>query len=111
MTGTTEIRSVDPDTGAEKGVKPERFDLIPVYPLELLARHYGIGAEKYADRQYEAGYAWGKSFAAMMRHAWAFWRGEDIDPETGSPHLAAVAWHAFTLMEFGRTHPEKDDRP
>jgi hypothetical protein len=51
------------------------------------------------------------SFAAMMRHAFAFWGGEDIDPENDSPHLAAVVFHAFALMEYGRTHPEKDNRP
>lgn len=107
---TVEIRSVDPDTGAEKGVKLARYDLIPTGPLETVATHYGIGATKYADRNWERGYSWSKSFAAMMRHAWAFWRGEDIDPETQSPHLAAVVFHALALMEFGRTHPEKDDR-
>jgi hypothetical protein len=106
-----EVRVVDPDTGGEKGSKLERFDLLPVYPLEVTARHYGRGALKYADRNWERGYAWSLSFAAMMRHAWAFWRGEDIDAETGSPHLAAVVFHAFALMEYGQTHPEKDDRP
>lgn len=110
-TDTTEIRHVDPTTGAEKGAKLARFDLIPVLPLVALAEHYGRGARKYADRNWERGYSWSFSFAALMRHAWAFWRGEEIDEETGSPHLAAVAWHALTLLEFTRTHPEKDDRP
>jgi hypothetical protein len=105
-----ETRVVDPDTGGEKGMKLERYDLIPVGPLEDVARHYGRGAAKYADRNWERGYFWSLSFAAMMRHAWAFWRGEDSDEETGSPHLAAVVFHAFALMEFSKTHPEKDDR-
>lgn len=107
----TEVRTTDPDTGAAKGVKLARFDLIPARPLWLLAEHYGKGCVKYADRNWEAGYSWSKSFGAMMRHAWAFWRGEDIDPETGSPHMIAVAWHALALVEYATTHPEKDDRP
>jgi len=106
-----ETRVIDPDTGGEKGTKLERYDLIPVTPLESVARHYGVGATKYADRNWERGYLWSLSFAAMMRHAWAFWGGEDIDVETGSPHLAAVVFHAFALMEYATTHPEKDDRP
>ena len=61
-------------------------------------------------RNWELGYDWGKSFAAMQRHAWLFWNGEDIDPETGSHHLTAVAWHAFAMLEWFRTHPELDDR-
>lgn len=115
MNDTTEVRHTDPTTGAEKGAKLARFDLIPPRCLWALAEHYGRNCKehggKYDARNWEKGYGWSFSFAAMMRHAWAFWRGEDIDPETGSPHMAAVAWHAFTLMEFGRTHPEKDDRP
>jgi hypothetical protein len=111
MSDAGEVRHKDPDTGAEKGAKLARFDLIPVRPLWALAEHYGRGALKYADRNWERGYSWSFSFAALMRHAWAFWRGEDTDPETGSPHMAAVAWHAFVLMEYARTHPEKDDRP
>lgn len=106
-----EVRITDPDTGAEKCSKMARFDLIPPDPLWALAEHYGQGAQKYEDRNWEKGYAWSLSFAAMMRHAWAFWAGEDIDPETGSHHLTAVAWHAFTLLEFDGTHPDKDDRP
>jgi hypothetical protein len=98
-------------TGAKKAENDERYDLIPAEPLRMLARHYGVGAKKYDDRNWEAGYEWHKSFAAMMRHAWQFWNGEDIDPETGSPHTVAVMWHAAALTEYLRTHPEFDDRP
>src|SRR5512146_2965093 len=89
----TEVRVVDPNTGGEKGSKLARFDLLPVLPLTELAEHFGRGAKKYADRNWERGYKWSLSFAALMRHAWAFWGGEDIDPETGTPHIIAVAWH------------------
>lgn len=117
-----EIRSVSA-TGGRKGTKPERYDLIPAGPLRSLAMHYGIGAEKYTerdaagavvhqgDRNWERGYEWSKSFAALNRHLWQFWDGEDIDEETGSPHIIAVAWHALALAEFACTHPEYDDRP
>lgn len=97
-------------TGAEKGSKVERYDLIPAEPLRLLAQHYGRGSKKYADRNWEAGYDWSLSFAALMRHAWAFWGGEDIDPETGTPHIIASAWHCFALAEYMNTHPEFDNR-
>lgn len=106
---TGEVRTVSA-TGGEKGMKLARYDLIPSRPLGQVAEHYGRGAAKYADHQWRKGYEWSKSFAAMMRHAWAFWRGEDIDPETGSPHMAAVAWHALALLEFSEKYPEFDDR-
>lgn len=106
-----ERRIVDPETGAEKGEKLARFDLIPTGPLWQVAEHYGLGAAKYAERNWEGGYRWSLSFGAMQRHAWAFWNGEDDDPETGTSHLAAVVFHAFALMEYRCTHPERDDRP
>lgn len=108
--GTEEVRTVSA-SGGEKGVKPARYDLIPVGPLKTVAEHYGVGAKKYADRNWEKGYEWSKSYAAMQRHANQFWGGEDIDEETGSPHLAAVVFHALALLEFANTHPEYDDRP
>jgi hypothetical protein len=106
-----DTRVVNAATGGAKGSKLARFDLLPAGPLIQLAEHYGRGAAKYADRNWELGYDWSLAFAAMMRHAWAFWNGEDNDAETGSPHMAAVAFHAFTLMEFPHTHPELDNRP
>lgn len=104
-----EVRITDPKTGGQKGMKLERFDLIPVEPLEELARVYGRGASKYADDNWRRGYQWKLSFGAMMRHAWAFWRGESRD-ELGNHHLGCVAWHAFTLMWFEANRPELDSR-
>lgn len=98
-------------TGARKEIKLARFDLIPPGPLLALAEHFGTGAKKYADRNWELGYSWSLSFAALNRHLWAFWGGEDIDPETGSPHMVAVMWHSAVLLEFATTHPDFDNRP
>jgi len=105
-----EIRSVS-STGGEKGVKIERYDLIPEYPLKMLAILYGKGIEKYAPRNWELGFEWSKSFASLQRHSHSFWDGEDTDADMDSPHLTAVAWHAFALLEFSRRHPNFDDRP
>lgn len=104
-----EIRHTS-STGGQKAGNDERYDLIPAMPLRKLARHFGVGAKKYDDDNWRKGYDWRLSFAAMMRHAWQFWAGEDIDEETGSPHLTAVAWHAMTLLEFTDIHPEFDTR-
>lgn len=107
----TEVRVVDPMTGAAKGQKLERYDLIPVGPLADVARLYGRGAQKYAERNWERGYAWSLSYAACQRHLNAFWGGESIDPEMNLPHLSAAVFHCLAMLEFCSTHPEKDDRP
>lgn len=110
MDDNGEVRTVS-ETGGEKGVKLERFDLIPVCPLQVLARRYGVGARKYDERNWERGYEWSKSYGALQRHLNAFWSGEDDDEGEPNGHLAAAAFHIFALLEFVNTHPEFDDRP
>lgn len=102
---------VDPETGGRKEVKLARADLVPVFPFMQLAEHYGRGALKYADRNWELGYPFSVSYAALIRHVMQWWGGEEFDEETGSHHLTAVAWHAFALRQLVVTHPERDDRP
>lgn len=97
-------------TGGQKGRKLERMSLIPRYPLEVLARHYAIGAEKYEDHNWRQGYPWSWSYDSLLRHLLAFWDGEDIDEETGSPHLAGVLFHVMALIQFTKDFPEHDDR-
>lgn len=112
-------------SGASKGQKDARFDLIPPRVLKLVATHYGLGARKYnpierkdgkpgpAIDNWRLGYNYSSSIAALERHFNAWKSGEDIDEETGSNHLVAVIWHCMTLLEFQMTpgFPEAyDDR-
>ena len=98
----------------DKGIKHDqdklRFDLIPVSAIEELARVYTQGAQKYGEYNWNKGLSWSRIFAAIMRHLWAFWRGENNDQETGISHAAHAAWGCFALIEYARTHPELDDR-
>ena len=86
-----------------------RYDLIPPDSLEALAELYALGANKYGDRNWEEGVEFGRVFSAMMRHAWAWRKGEKCDSEDGQHHLASVAWCAFALMRLEKTHPTLND--
>jgi hypothetical protein len=90
---------VDETTGGMKGSKLARFDLL------------GRGAEKYDERNWEKGYKWSLSFAALHRHLQQFWTGETYDQETGSHHLTSVVFHALALMYFGNNDKGTDNRP
>ena len=96
--------------GAKFDIGKTRYDLIPAFSLDELAKVYTMGAEKYDDNNWRKGLKWGRIFGAIMRHLWAFWRGERLDSESGLHHLAHAAWGCFTLMEYDITHPEYDDR-
>jgi len=109
------VLSVDPATGAAKGVKLARFDLVPMDALQELAEHYGKGEAKYPSDpdgtpNWSKGYAWSKSTQAAMRHLAQFIGGEDIDAETGTKHVIAVAWHMFALAHYANTKTGTDDR-
>lgn len=115
-----EVRVVDPKTGGAKGTKLARFDLLPYDALWELAEHYGRGARKYAERNWELGYPWSLSFAAAMRHLTMWWDGVNIDDdpslldEDGIPrslHITAAAWHVLNLVAFTLRHAGTDDRP
>jgi Domain of unknown function (DUF5664) len=98
-----------------KGVKfdsgKNRLDLIPMYPLWELGRIYTFGATKYADDNWRKGISFRRVFAAVLRHLFKWWAGEQFDPESGLPHLGHATWGLMTLMEYEQVHPEFDDRP
>lgn len=78
---------------------------------DALAAVLEFGAQKYAPRNWEKGMSWSRPFSALMRHMWAWWRGERADPETGMSHL----WHAACCIMFLVAYEERnsgiDDRP
>lgn len=95
------------------GMKP-RYDLIPPSILHAIAMVLTYGADKYEDRNWEKGIKYGRVFGAMSRHMWAWFRGENIDPESNLPHLWHVACNVAFLVHF-TCNPAKysdlDDRP
>lgn len=106
----SEVCITDPVTGAQKGQKQERFDLLPWDALEEVARVYGFGATKYEDWNWLKGYRWSLSFGALVRHVARAILGEDRDPESGCLHLAHAAWHCLTLITFLMRGLGMDDR-
>lgn len=95
----TEIRTTS-STGGEKGVKAQRYDLMPKAGLDAIAEVFAFGAEKYASHNWRRGYEWSKSYSALMRHMTAHWDGETHDPESGLPHLAHAGCHVMFMLTW-----------
>lgn len=88
------------------------LELLPFDALTEVAKVLAFGAKKYAPRNWEKGMPVSKVFASCMRHAWALFRGEDNDPETGLSHAAHLACESlFWLAYILRKTPDTDDRP
>lgn len=106
------VRNRESDSAG--GVKDDkgklRMDLLPVRSLMQVAQVYTYGAEKYAPNNWRKGMAWSRIYAAILRHLFRFWVGEDLDSESGLPHLAHAAFGVLTLLDYGLTHLEYDDR-
>ena len=97
-------------TKADEGKIP--LDLLAFDALEGTASVLQFGAKKYAPRNWEKGIAFSRVFAALLRHLFAWWRGEDTDPETGLSHLHHAACCVMFLQAYTiRKTPDTDDRP
>jgi hypothetical protein len=80
-----------------------RYTLIPPAPLKRLADLYVRGANKYDDHNWTLGQPTSRVLDSLMRHVEAYRMGDKSED-----HLAAIAWNAFTIMQFEDT--ELDDR-
>lgn len=87
-----------------------RYDLIPPEMLEEAALVLTYGAAKYGARNWEKGMLWSRPFGALMRHMWAWWGGEDSDPETGYSHLSHALCCITFLSAYRRRSIGIDDR-
>jgi hypothetical protein len=94
---------------ADSANKP-RLDLLPTAPLEEVAAVLAVGANKYGPCNWCRGARWGRYFAALLRHLFAWWRRENRDPETGLSHLAHACCCLMFLMEYQRNGWGTDDR-
>lgn len=105
-----DIRVEEKNTAVKDDKGKLRMDLLPVRSLAQVAQVYTYGAEKYAPNNWRKGMAWSRIYAAILRHLFRFWVGEDLDSESGLPHLAHAAFGVLTLLDYGLTHLEYDDR-
>lgn len=105
-----ELRVRDPKTGGEKGKKLAQMGALDPRALMAIAEVAGFGSQKYERYNYARGFDWSLSYDAMQRHLNAFWGGEDLDPESGLPHMAHAGWHAMCLLTFSLRGRGNDDR-
>ena len=84
--------------------------LVPPSAIEAMAEVLQFGAKKYAEHNWKKGAHWSVPYSSMMRHLLAFWEGEDVDPESGLPHLYHVIMNSAMLVEYYDKFKELDDR-
>ena len=88
--------------------------ILPIGASEEIIKVFQFGAEKYARGNFLEGdgLQYTRVLNSLLRHTYAFMRGEDTDPESGLPHLAHAGANIYMLLSYelnkaGRTN---DDR-
>ena len=108
------INELEAEYFQAEGVKfdsgKRRVDLVPTEAINALADILTAGAVKYGAHNWRKGMDWSRVYGAAQRHLLAFWGGDDIDDESGMPHL----WHALTniafLVSYQALSAGRDDR-
>lgn len=93
---------------ANQGKAP--LSLLDPDALEGLTRILEFGAKKYAPNNWRKGLTYSSTLDSMMRHIFAILRGEDIDPESGLPHIDHVGCNWMFLSNFMKHRSDLDDR-
>jgi hypothetical protein len=70
------------------------------YPaIESVSAVSGFGASKYAWNGWRGVDNGIERYSdAMVRHLGCYSQGEDVDPDSGLPHLAHSAWNALAIL-------------
>lgn len=102
--GVTSATGVKHDSG-----KP-MLDLLDPLALEGLAAVLTFGAKKYAAHNWRGGISYSRLIAALLRHLFAIGRGEDLDKESGLPHIDHVGCCWMFLSNMMKTRKDLDDR-
>lgn len=86
------------------------LDLLPFEALEEITLVLQHGAKKYEAHNWRKGFMYSRPFAAILRHLFAYWKGEDLDKDSGLHHLAHAGCELLFLLSFVKTKTGVDDR-
>jgi len=87
-----------------------RMELVPSVAMEALAAIFGNGADKYGDFNWQKGLPWLQPYASCMRHLLAWWEGEDLDQESGQPHIYHAMANLVMIAEYMKKGKGRDNR-
>lgn len=89
--------------------KPQ-WHLVDWSALEPMVRVLEYGAEKYTPNNWKKGMSQAELMDCLLRHCFAWTRGEDNDPESKLSHMGHILSNAMMLSYMCRWRPDYDDR-
>jgi hypothetical protein len=105
-----EVKDTNPKDSI--GVKKVPLHLVPCEVLLETGLAMLEGARKYGAHNYRvAGVRASVYYDAAMRHIMAWWEGEDIDSDSGLPHIIKAIASLIVLRDGQHVGNWVDDRP
>ena len=84
---------------------------LPTAGLRAVARVQQYGHKKYGDfNNFRKGMEASRQVSCILRHLYAYMDGEDLDPESGEPHLAHACCRTMFLLQNIHDECVIDDR-
>lgn len=94
------------------GIRKAPLSCVPLPVLLELGCAMLEGAVKYGRHNYRAiGVRASVYFDAAIRHLFAYWEGQDLDPDSGMPHLVKAMACLAVLRDAQLQNKCTDDRP
>lgn len=87
-----------------------RWGLVDFDALSPMVRVLEAGAKKYSDHNWKKGLSYTSTMESLQRHLNSFSRGEDLDQESGLPHIGHILCNAMFLSYYYQFLPNFDDR-
>jgi hypothetical protein len=98
----------------EKGLRYDagkpKTDLLCPQALLAVAEVFTAGAKKYGEGNWQKGMPWRTVIGSLLRHTFKFMKGEDIDEESGLPHVDLMMANCMILSNYYREHKAYDNR-
>ena len=79
--------------------------------LKDIAEVFHYGAKKYAAWNWAKGMPWSVPMACIKRHLLAYLNNEELDSESGLPHLAHVGCNVIMLLHYAQHYKQGNDLP
>jgi hypothetical protein len=107
-----EMMTMEQSGGTKFDDNKVRMELLPVSALIGIAEVFTFGAKKYDSWNWAKGIKYSRLYGALLRHMTAWYKGEEIDPESGKSHLYHAGCCLMMLIDTQKNLDKSlDDRP
>jgi hypothetical protein len=86
-----------------------QWSLVDFKSFEDMVRVLMFGAQKYDSHNWKKGLKTTEICESLLRHLYAYMDGEEIDPESGLPHIGHIQCNAMFLAHMMNHKKETHD--